>query len=122
MSRGKGKISKTTCEGIRHIVVEDRHIEFAADGTPMGDQANQFCTFICMIARDRVPCNLPDWRDIPKFDKDLKDKMWAETKVVMLMNFLINKLYDYFYFLTLFFFVFYRVSRISLMTRTRKQF
>jgi hypothetical protein len=57
-----------------------------------------------MIARDRVSCNLSDWRDIPKIDKVLKDKMWAEIKVVILINFLIIKLHNFFFLTIIFLF------------------
>jgi hypothetical protein len=54
---------------------ENRHINFAADGLPYGDQVNQFMNYICIISRDRVPYNLREWRDIKNSDDKLKDKM-----------------------------------------------
>jgi hypothetical protein len=78
MSGSKEKRSKTTYEGICSVKVESWHIDFTANETLYGDQVNQFTNYLCMITRDRVSCNLRDWRDIPKIDKNLKDKMWAE--------------------------------------------
>jgi hypothetical protein len=81
-SKSKGKRSKTTYEGKHDVRVENRQINFATDGSPYGDQVNQFMNYICMIVRDWVPCNLHERRDIKHYDNQVRDKMWAEIKVI----------------------------------------
>jgi hypothetical protein len=83
MSQSKEKRSKTTCDGIRNVEASQRHIEFDRNGTPSDDNASKFTSFISMIARDRVPCTLKEWRDIKEYDPYLKDKMWTQIKIII---------------------------------------
>jgi hypothetical protein len=83
MSGSKGKRSNTTCVRIRNIGNKHWHINFTIDGSPYGDQVNQFMNYICMIVRDRVPYNLHEWRDIKNFDYKFGDKMWAKIKIII---------------------------------------
>jgi hypothetical protein len=69
--------SKTTCEGIHNVETSQRHIEFDRNGTPCGDNASKFTSFISMIERDWMSCTLKE------YVSDLKDKMWTEIKVII---------------------------------------
>jgi hypothetical protein len=64
MSQSKGKRSKITCDRIRNVEASQRHVEFDRNGTPCGDNASKFMSFISMIARDQVSCTLKEWSDI----------------------------------------------------------
>jgi hypothetical protein len=67
----------------RNVEASQRHIEFDRNGTPCGDNASKFTSFISIITRDRVSCTLKEWRDIKEYDPDLKDKIWTEINVII---------------------------------------
>jgi hypothetical protein len=75
------KRSRTTCEGVRALHRDKRTIKFLSDGTPFGPNASKFCNYIAIIARDRVPITIVDWRLVDDHDKNLKTNMWNKNKV-----------------------------------------
>ena len=79
MSEGSGKRARTTCEKLRKKAPSSIHIEFQQDGTPTGPFAANFTTYLAVLARDRIPCTIEDWRRV---DSNLKEDLWTDVKVI----------------------------------------
>ena len=75
---GSGKGERTTCEKLRKMAPSAISVDFQDDGTPTGQCAANFMSYLAVLARDRVPCTIEDWRRV---DADLKETLWNEVKV-----------------------------------------